>query len=140
MSRILILCTGNSCRSQMAEGILRSLDPGIEVCSAGTFPASSVHPAAIRVMKEIGVDISSALPKSVDRFTGERFDAVITVCDNARETCPVFTGRTGLRLHQAFDDPAVVQGTDEAVLQEFRRVRDQIRMFFMGFHAAWHDL
>jgi len=138
--RILILCTGNSCRSQMAEGILRLLDPRLEVISAGTLPAPRVHPLAVRVMKEIGVDIASAVPKSVDRFTGDAFDAVITVCDNARETCPVFTGTVGLRLHQGFDDPALFHGTDGEVLQEFRRVRDQIRSFFTGFHTSLHAL
>jgi arsenate reductase len=124
----------------MAEGILRSLDPGLDVFSAGTLPAARVHPLAVRVMKEIGVDISAAVPKSVDRFTGEQFDAVLTVCDQARETCPVFSGRVGLRLHQGFDDPAIVQGTNEEVLLEFRRVRDQIRVFFTGFHASLHAL
>lgn len=124
----------------MAEGILRSLNPRLEVSSAGTLPAPRVHPLAVRVMKEIGVDISTAVPKSVDRCMGEAYDAVITVCDHARETCPVFTGRVGLRLHQGFDDPALFHGTDEEVLQEFRRVRDQIRSFFTGFHASLHAL
>ena len=132
MTRILILCTGNSCRSQMAEGIVRTLDPLVEAHSAGTHPATRVHPMAVRVMKEIGVNIASAAPKSVDRYTGEAFDAVFTVCDHARETCPVFTGTVGLRLHQSFDDPALFSGTEEEVLQEFRRVRDQIRWFFTG--------
>ena len=125
--RVLILCTGNSARSQMAEAILRSMDPTLDVHSAGTRPAGRVHPGAVAAMGEIGIDISGAFPKSVDQFLNESFDWVITVCDHARETCPIFTGRVRHRLHIGFDDPAAVQGSAEEVLAAFRRVRDEIR-------------
>ena len=127
MKRILILCTGNSARSQMAEGLLRSFDSGLEVHSAGTKPASRVHPGAIQAMAEAGIDIGGNYPKSVDRYLGEPFDFVITVCDHANETCPVFGGRVGRRVHIGFEDPAAATGTDEQVLHAFRLVRDQIR-------------
>jgi len=128
--RILILCTGNSCRSQMAEGILRLLDPGSEFFSAGIRPEKAVNPHAVKVMKEIGIDISSQYPKSVDQFIDEAFDVVITVCDNARESCPVFTGKVGKRLHIGFDDPAAAHGTEEEVLAVYRRIRDEIGTTF----------
>jgi arsenate reductase (thioredoxin) len=124
--RVLILCTGNSCRSQMAEGFLRSFDPILEVYSAGTRPAVCVSTRAVAVMKEIGVDISGHTPKSIDQFLSLPFDYVITVCDNAKEQCPVFTGQVRHRLHIGFDDPAEATGTEEEVLAEFRRVRDEI--------------
>ena len=127
MKRILILCTGNSCRSQMAEAILRTLDGSLEVHSAGTSPAERVHPLALRVLEEIGIRHSGSRPKSVDEFLGQAFDYVITVCDHAKETCPVFTGAVGRRLHIGFDDPASATGSDEEILAEFRRVRDEIR-------------
>jgi len=103
---ILILCTGNSCRSQMAEAYLKSLDPRLEVRSAGTSPASRVHPKAVAAMKEIGIELSVARPKPVEGFLRQAFTYVITVCDNAKETCPVFTGSVKHRLHIGFDDPA----------------------------------
>jgi arsenate reductase len=134
MKRILILCTGNSCRSQMAEGFLKSLDSNLEVYSAGTSPASQVHPKAIQVTKEIGIDISGGAPKNVDRFLDQSFDYVITVCDHAKETCPVFMGDVKEQLHLGFDDPAEVTGTDEEILSEFRRVRDEIRNQFQQFY------
>ena len=133
-NRILILCTGNSCRSQMAEGFLKALDNTLDVHSAGTDPASRVHPRAIAVMKEIGVDISGGHPKSVDQFLKEEFDYVITVCDNAKETCPVFSGKVRHRLHIGFDDPTGASGTDAYVLSEFRRVRDEIGFRFRQFY------
>lgn len=133
MRRILILCTGNSCRSQMAEAILRRLDPTLDVHSAGTSPAERVHPLALRVLEEIGIDHGGSRPKSVDEFLGQAFDAVITVCDHAKETCPVFTGAVGRRLHIGFDDPALATGSDEEILAEFRRVRDEIRERFEVF-------
>ncbi|MBX2991968.1 MAG: arsenate reductase ArsC, partial [Bacteroidetes bacterium] len=105
MKRILILCTGNSCRSQMAEYFLRSFDPSPEVYSAGTNPSTRVHPKAVQVMNEVGISLDGALPKNVDRFINEPFDFVITVCDNAKETCPVFVGNVKHRLHIGFDDP-----------------------------------
>jgi len=132
--RILILCTGNSCRSQMAEAFLKSFDSQLDVFSAGTKPASQVHPKAIQVMKESGIDLTSHQPKMVDQFLRESFDYVITVCDNAKETCPVFVGRVKQRLHIGFDDPAETQGTEEEVLAVFRRVRDEIRQEFLKFY------
>jgi arsenate reductase len=123
--RVLILCTGNSARSQMAEGLLRHLaGDRFEVESAGVEP-SLVRPQAIAVMREVGVDISGHRSKSVDEFTGQEFDYVITVCDNARERCPIFPGKTE-RLHWNFDDPAIAEGDEQAVLAVFRRVRDEI--------------
>ncbi len=136
MSRILILCTGNSCRSQMAEAYLRSLDPNLEIYSAGTQPAATIHPRAVQVMKEIGIDISNSRPKRVDQFIQTAFDYVITVCDSAKEACPVFTGNVRHRLHIGFDDPAEARGTDEQILFEFRRVRDEIRRDFKKFYEA----
>jgi arsenate reductase len=124
--KILVLCTGNSCRSQMAEGFLKSFDPRLEVFSAGTKPAERINPFAVRVMKEVGIDISKQFPKDVERFLNEEFDYVITVCDNAKETCPVFTGRVKNRLHIGFEDPAEAVGEEEEVLPVYRRVRDQI--------------
>lgn len=124
--RVLILCTGNSARSQMAEGLLRH-DGGsrFQVWSAGTKP-SQVRPEATEVMREVGIDISGHRSKSVDEFTGQEFDYVITVCDNAKESCPVFPGKTQ-RIHWSFNDPAAVQGDEQARLAVFRRVRDEIR-------------
>jgi len=133
-TRILILCTGNSCRSQMAEAILRSFDPTLEVASAGTHPATAVHPVAIRVMREAGIDISQHRPKAVDGFLSQPFDHVVTVCDGARETCPVFTGAVAHRHHIGFRDPALATGTEENVVREFRAVRDQIRDAFREFY------
>ena len=132
--KILILCTGNSCRSQMAEGILRFLGPDLQVYSAGTSPAETVHPMAVRVMREIGIDISSARPKAVEQYLSKSFDYVITVCDHANETCPVFTGVVQTRLHMGFEDPAMATGTEKEILDEFRRIRDEIRSEF----TAWY--
>jgi len=123
--RVLILCTGNSARSQMAEGLLREMGGGrFEVESAGTRPGS-VRPEAVEVMRKVGIDISHHRSKSVGEFAGREFDAVITVCDNARENCPVFPGRAE-RVHWSFDDPASVEGTEAERLAVFRRVRDEI--------------
>lgn len=110
----------------MAEGFLKSFDPSLEVYSAGTFPAMQVHPKAIAVMQEAGIDLSQARPKNVDRFLGESFDYVITVCDNARETCPVFAGTVRHRMHMGFGDPAEAHGTDDEITHVFRQVRDEI--------------
>ena len=133
--RILILCTGNSCRSQMAEGFLKSFDASLEVYSAGTEPSGRVHPNAVHVMAEEGIDISSGYPKNVDQFLDLSFNYVITVCDNAREICPVFLGKVEHRLHIGFDDPAEAKGTNDEVLIEFRRVRDEIkREFYLFFN------
>ncbi|MFO7851966.1 MAG: arsenate reductase ArsC [Bacteroidota bacterium] len=125
--KILVLCTGNSARSQMAEGFLRSLDTSLEVYSAGTEPAGEVHPKAVSVMNEMGIDISQHKPKPVDIFLDDSFDYVITVCDDANENCPLFTGKVGQRLHRGFRDPAKASGTEEEILSVFREVRDQIK-------------
>ncbi|HOJ37247.1 MAG TPA: arsenate reductase ArsC [Ignavibacteriales bacterium] len=132
--RILILCTGNSCRSQMAEGFLKSFDGELEVYSAGTNPSTRVHPKAVVVMNELGIDLSNNFPKNVEQFLQDEFDYVITVCDNAKETCPVFTGKVGKRLHIGFEDPAEATGTEEEILSEFRRIRDQIKEDFYKFY------
>lgn len=136
MTRILILCTGNSCRSQMAEYLLRHFDPTLEVYSAGTHPASRVHPKAIAAMKELGIDLGGAFPKNVERFINEPFDYVVTVCDNAKETCPVFLGKVRRRLHIGFRDPAEAAGTDEEVMEVFRHVRDEIKNRFQTFYST----
>ena len=132
--KILILCTGNSCRSQMAHGFLQSFDPGLEVHSAGTEPALQVNPLAVRVMKEAGIDISGHLPRLVDTFLDREWDYVITVCDSANETCPAFVGKVRKRLHMSFEDPSHARGTEEFVLGEFRRIRDQIKDRFQQFY------
>ncbi len=134
--KILILCTGNSCRSQMAEGFLKSFDDTIKVFSAGTEPSSQVHPLAIKAMAEVNIDISKNRPKSVDDFINQSFDYVITVCGGANESCPTFTGRVNNRWHIGFDDPAEAIGTEEEVMAEFRRIRDEIAEGFGGFYKA----
>ncbi len=124
--RILILCTGNRCRSQMACGILKHIKPSFEVHSAGVRPATEVHPLAIQVMKEIGIDISNAQPKQVNEYLDQPWDYVITVCNHAKETCPLFHGNVKHKIHIGFDDPDAFVGSPEEVLPEFRRVRDEI--------------
>ncbi len=126
MTKILFVCTGNSARSQMAEGILKYLNPDLEVFSAGTKPADQVHPLAVASMSEIGIDISKNKTKSVDEFLNQSFDFVITVCDNAKETCPVFLGNVKQRLHIGFEDPATAMGSEEKKLAIFRKIRDEI--------------
>ena len=128
--KILILCTGNSCRSQMAQGFLQSFNKNIKVYSAGTEPSGAVNPKAVAVMTEAGINISRQIPQSVDRFLNEEWDYVITVCDHANETCPVFQGRVKKRLHIGFEDPALITGTEEYVLGRFRQIRDQIKEAF----------
>jgi arsenate reductase (thioredoxin) len=130
--RVLILCTGNSARSQMAEGLLRH-DAGdkFEVESAGT-KASFVRPEAIAVMREAGIDVTGHRSKNVDEFQGQDFDYVITVCDNARETCPVFFGKAQ-KLHHDFEDPAAASGSEDQRLAVFRRVRDELRSYLQAF-------
>ncbi len=134
--KILILCTGNSCRSQMAEGFLKSFDPGLEVYSAGTNPSAEVHPKAIQVMKEIGIDISNGYPKNVNQFLNDSFDYVITVCDNAKETCPVFLGNVKEQLHIGFEDPAEATGTEDEILSKFREIRDEIKRDLDKFYKS----
>lgn len=132
--KMLILCTGNSCRSQMAEGFLKSFDSELEVYSAGTNPAEKVNPFAVKAMKEVDIDISNGIPENVDKYLNQSFDYVITVCDNAKETCPVFMGTVKHRLHIGFDDPADAVGTEEEVMPVYRRVRDEIKRDFYEFY------
>ena len=128
--KILILCTGNSCRSQMAHGFLQSFDKNLTVCSAGTEPALQVNPKAVAVMNEIGIDISHHKPTMVDEYLNEEWDFVITVCDHANETCPAFFGKVKNRLHMGFEDPSNAAGTEDFIWSEFRRVRDEIKEAF----------
>lgn len=133
--KVLILCTGNSCRSHMAEGVLRAAVGGlVEVHSAGSKPAGYVHPKAIQVLKEIGIDISGHTSKHMNEFRNGKITTVITVCGNADQACPMFPGQVN-RHHWGFDDPAHAQGSEEEILEQFRRVRDQIQLVF-GAYAA----
>ncbi|MGV8134162.1 MAG: arsenate reductase ArsC [Mangrovibacterium sp.] len=132
--KILILCTGNSCRSQMAHGFLQSFNKNITVRSAGTEPASQVNPKAVAVMKEKGIDISHHKPTMVNEYLNEEWDYVITVCDHANETCPAFFGKVKSRLHIGFEDPSHATGTDDYIWREFRRVRDEIRDAFSSLY------
>jgi arsenate reductase len=132
--KILILCTGNSCRSQMAHGFLQSFDPGITVCSAGTEASGRLNSKAVEVMKEIGIDISHHTSDSVDLYLGEAWDYVITVCGGANEACPAFLGKVKHRLHIGFDDPSHVIGSEEFIHSEFIRVRDEIKQEFYKFY------
>ncbi len=134
--RILILCTGNSCRSQMAHGFLQSLDNKIEVRSAGTNPAKSVSKRAIFVMSESGIDISTHTPENVSKYIDDEWDYVVTVCDNARETCPLFHGKVKHRLHMGFEDPAAFKGTEEQIMNEFRKIRDKINNALNEFYRS----
>lgn len=131
--KILILCTGNSCRSQMAEGFLKDFNPDLHVRSAGTEPAEKVNPNAIKVMHEVDIDISGNNTENVDKYLDEEWDYVITVCGHANETCPVFVGKVKKRLHIGFEDPAESSGTNEEIMTEFRRIRDEIKEGFKKF-------
>jgi arsenate reductase len=136
---VLILCTGNSCRSHMAEGILREAAAGLlDVESAGSKPAGYVHPKAIEVMKEIGIDISGHRSKHLDEFLAKEVETVITVCGNADQACPMFPGQVN-RHHWGFDDPAHTTGTEEEQFAVFRRVRDEIRRTFEVYAAGRRD-
>jgi arsenate reductase len=132
--KILILCTGNSCRSQMAHGFLQSFDANIKVCSAGTEASGKLNPKAVAVMQEIGIDISQHTSDSVDLYLGEEWDYVITVCGGANENCPAFLGKVKHRLHIGFDDPSHIVGSEEFIHSEFIRVRDEIRDGFRKFY------
>lgn len=130
--KILFLCTGNSCRSQMAEGLMRHLrGEEFEIFSAGSEP-KGIHPLAIEVMMEIGIDISTQRSKHLDEYAEERFDYIITLCDDAAATCPMFLG-DGKILHRGFPDPATAEGSREDKLQMFRRVRDELKEFILSF-------
>ena len=134
--KILILCTGNSCRNQIAQGFLQSFDSDLTVCSAGTEPSEKVNDKAVAVMNEVGIDISSAYPKSVNQYLDEEWDYVITVCGGANENCPMFTGHVKHRLHIGFDDPAAITGDEEFVMNEFRRIRNEIKNGFYAFYIT----
>jgi len=134
--RILVLCTGNSARSQMTAGFLKSWDRRLDVYSAGTSPAPKINPFAVQAMKEVGIDISSGYPKSVMQFVGQPFDFVITVCDDADKNCPNFTGKVGRRVHIGFPDPAKATGSDAEKMAVFRKVRDDIQKRFREFYET----
>ena len=134
--RILIICTGNSCRSQMAEAFLKSYDQSLEVFSAGTRIEKNVNPIAVEVMAEAGIDISNQKPKLVNDFLNDYFDFVITVCDSANRMCPVFTGKVEKRMHISFKDPSYAKGSKEEIISEFRNVRDQINEKFLKFYKS----
>jgi arsenate reductase len=136
---VLILCTGNSCRSHLAEGILRHAAGDIfDISSAGSKPAGYVHPKAIAVMKEIGIDISGHTSKHLNEFLNKKVDTVITVCGNADQACPMFPGQAN-RYHWGFNDPAHAKGTEEDILDVFRRVRDQIKLVFEAYAAGYRE-
>ncbi|HNX55860.1 MAG TPA: arsenate reductase ArsC [Prolixibacteraceae bacterium] len=133
--KILILCTGNSCRSQMAHGFLQSFNPNITICSAGTQASGKLSTRAVAAMKEAGIDISHHTSDSVDKYLNQEWDYVITVCGGANESCPAFIGKVKHRLHIGFDDPSHAVGTDEFIWSEFIRVRDEIREAFRKFYT-----
>jgi len=132
--KILILCTGNSCRSQMAQGFLQSFDKRNQVFSAGTIPALKVNSDAIKVMREAGIDISQNIPINVSQYLNEDWDYVVTVCDDANESCPFFPGKVKHRLHFGFEDPSNAIGSDDFIISEFRKIRDQIKATFYKFY------
>lgn len=132
---ILILCTGNSCRSQMAHGFLQSFDPRLTVCSAGTQASGKLNQKAVAAMKDAGIDISNHTSDSVDKYLNEEWDYVITVCGGANEECPAFIGKVKHRLHIGFDDPSHAEGTEEFIRSEFIRVRDEIKEKFYKLYT-----
>lgn len=134
--KILILCTGNSCRSQIAHGFLQSFDSKLQVYSAGTQPSGKINPKAIEVMQDAGVDISHHTSDSVEQYMNEEWDYVITVCGGANENCPAFSGRVKNRLHIGFDDPSEATGTDEFIQSEYIRVRDEIKKAFYELYTS----
>jgi len=132
--KVLFLCTGNSARSQMAEGLMRHLrGDEFEVYSAGV-DSKGVHPNAVQVMQEIGIDISGQKSKHIDKLPDREFDCIITLCDHAAQNCPVFLGK-GVRLHHSFSDPAAAVGSDHEVLEAFRKVRDELQQFILSFES-----
>jgi arsenate reductase len=135
--KILIICTGNSCRSQMAHGFLQSFDKKLDIFSAGTEPATRINATAVKVMNEAAVDISHHTPKDISRYLNEEWDYVITVCDDANETCPYFPGKVKHRLHMGFEDPSAFKGTEEEKLIEFRKIRDEIKNTFYDFYKRY---
>ncbi len=133
--KVLILCTGNSCRSQMAHGFMQSFDKNISVRSAGTEASGKLNQKAVKAMKEIGIDISGHTSDSVEKYLGEEWDYVITVCGGANEACPAFMGKVKNRLHIGFDDPSHAEGSEEFIWSEFIRVRDEIKEGFWEFYT-----
>ncbi len=133
--KVLILCTGNSCRSQMAHGFMQSFDRRMTVCSAGTQAAGKLNAGAVAAMKEIGIDISGNTSDQVEKYLDEAWDYVVTVCGGANEACPAFTGAVRHRLHIGFDDPSHVIGTQEFITSEFHRVRDEIKAGFYKLYT-----
>ena len=133
--KILILCTGNSCRSQMAHGFLQSFDPSLSVYSAGTKASGKVNPKAIEVMYDAGIDISHHTSDSVDKYMNDEWDYVITVCGGAKESCPTFLGKVKNRLPIGFDDPSEAIGTPEFIQSEYIRVRDEIKKIFYKLYT-----
>lgn len=134
-TKILILCTGNTCRSQMAEGFLKSFDKELDVYSAGIKSEEKVNPNAVKVMNELEIDISGGIPNDVKEFLNDSFDYVITVCDNAKEACPIFSGNVKEQLHIGFEDPSDTIGSEQEVLAVFRKIRDEIRRDFYKFYV-----
>src|SRR6056297_3455445 len=132
--KILILCTGNSCRSQMVHGFMQSFDSRLTVRSAGTEPASQVNPKAVKAMLEEGININDHSPTMVDEYISEDWDYVITVCDDANEKCPVFPGKVKHRVHMGFEDPSHTNGSEEFIWSEFIRIRDAIKVAFWRFY------
>ncbi len=133
--KILVLCTGNSCRSQMAHGFLQSFDKNITVCSAGTEASGRLNANAVKAMNEAGIDISGHTSDSVNKYLNDEWDFVITVCGGANESCPTFTGNVKKRLHIGFDDPSHATGTEEFIWSEFIRVRNEIKDGFYKFYT-----
>lgn len=132
--KVLILCTGNSCRSQMAHGFLQSFDKGLIVRSAGTQAAGKLNEGAVKAMEEVGIDISDHTSDPVEKYLDDEWDYVMTVCGGANEACPAFAGNVKHRLHIGFDDPSHAEGTPEFIESEFRRVRDEIKNSFYEFY------
>ena len=133
-TKILVLCTGNSCRSQMAQGFLQSFDSELEVYSAGTEASGKLNQQAVKAMSQIGIDISQHTSDSVDEYLDKSWDYVITVCGGANEVCPAFYGKVKKRLHIGFDDPSDATGSDEFIWSEYLRVRDEIKEAFWNFY------
>lgn len=134
--KILIICTGNTCRSQMAEGILKEISHDVEIYSAGTNAEGKVNPFAVKAMSEIGIDISNQLSEPISDYLDKSFDYVVTVCDGAKASCPVFTGSVEQRLHMGFEDPAEARGTEEEVMPVYRRIRDEIKERFSDWYLS----
>lgn len=132
--KVLILCTGNSCRSQMAHGFLQSFNSAVTVCSAGTEASGRLNAKAVKAMAEVGIDISTHTSDSVEKYLNDSWDYVITVCGGANESCPTFSGKVKARLHMGYDDPSHAIGSDEFIWSEFVRVRDEIKEGFYKFY------